>query len=143
VRHYTSCSAADCVQGSGFGDGLFGDAGDDTFNGGDGDDCLIAYGDAGEPVPAQDADGQVFCYSNADIRKGEESEEIFRFISFWTKAHGSPPKHLVFDSRLTTYPKLARLDRDHKITFITLRRKSPALMREIALLPASAWRYIL
>lgn len=91
---------------------------------------------------AQDAAGRAFCYSNADIRKGEESEEIFRFISFWTKAHGSPPKHLVFDSRLTTYPKLARLDRDHKITFITLRRKSPALMREIALLPASAWRTV-
>ena len=91
---------------------------------------------------AQDAAGRAFCYSNADIRRGEESEEIFRFISFWTRAHGSPPKHLVFDSRLTTYPKLARLDRDHKITFITLRRKSPALMREIALLPASAWRTV-
>jgi len=91
---------------------------------------------------AQDAAGHTFCYSNADIRKGEESEEIFRFISFWTKAHGSPPKHLVFDSRLTTYPNLARLDRDHEITFITLRRRSPALMREIALLPASAWRRV-
>jgi len=91
---------------------------------------------------AQDAAGHAFCYSNADIRKGEESDEIFRFISFWTKAHGAPPKHLVFDSRLTTYPKLARLDRDHKITFITLRRRSAALMREIAILPASAWRTI-
>src|SRR5262245_16570032 len=47
---------------------------------------------------AQDADSQVFCYSNADIRKGEESEEVFRFIKFWTRQHGSPPEHLVFDS---------------------------------------------
>lgn len=91
---------------------------------------------------AQDAAGRAFCYSNADIRKGEESEEIFRFISFWTKAHGSPPKHLVFDSRLTTYPNLARLDRDHDIIFITLRRRSAKLRREIALLPGSAWRKI-
>jgi hypothetical protein len=34
---------------------------------------------------AHDADGRAFCYSNANIRKGEEAEEIFRFISFWKK----------------------------------------------------------
>ena len=50
------------------------------------------------------------CYSNADIRKGEEAEEIFRFIEFWTRQHGSPPQHLVFDSKLTTYDGLDRLD---------------------------------
>jgi transposase len=32
---------------------------------------------------AQDADSQVFCYSNADIRKGDEAEEVFRFSAFW------------------------------------------------------------
>src|SRR6202166_5047607 len=37
---------------------------------------------------AQDADGRAFCYSNADLRKGEEAEEIFRFISFWKRTHG-------------------------------------------------------
>jgi hypothetical protein len=46
---------------------------------------------------AQDADSQVFCYSNADIRKGEEAEEIFRFIAFWKRQYGSLPRHLVFD----------------------------------------------
>src|SRR5262245_54840160 len=48
---------------------------------------------------AQDADSQVFCYSNADIRKGEEPEEIFRFIKFWTRQHGKAPQYLVFDSK--------------------------------------------
>src|ERR1700688_1453182 len=38
---------------------------------------------------AQDADAQVFCYSNADTRKGEEPEEIFRFIEFWKRRYGS------------------------------------------------------
>ena len=51
---------------------------------------------------AQDAAGRAFCYSNADLRKGEEAEEIFRFIEFWKKHHGALPRHLVFDSRLTT-----------------------------------------
>jgi hypothetical protein len=90
---------------------------------------------------AQDADSQVFCYSNADIRKGEEADEIFRFIDFWTRQHGSPPQHLVFDSKLTTYDGLDRLDQAG-ITFITLRRRSPRLLAQIAQLPASAWRQI-
>lgn len=90
---------------------------------------------------AHDADGRAFCYSNANIRKGEEAEEIFRFIAFWEKTHSKLPAHLVFDSRLTTLGNLARLD-DLGITFITLRRRSPAMLKEIAQLPASAWRRI-
>jgi transposase len=90
---------------------------------------------------AQDADSQVFCYSNADIRKGEEADEVFRFIDFWTRQHGSAPQHLVFDSKLTTFEGLDRLDEDG-IIFITLRRRSPALLKEIAELPASAWRTV-
>ena len=90
---------------------------------------------------AQDAQGRAFCYSNADLRKGEEAEEIFGFIDFWKKHHGDYPRHLVFDSRLTTYPNLTRLD-DLGITFITLRRRSPALLAEIEGLPPSAWRRV-
>jgi hypothetical protein len=85
---------------------------------------------------AQDADSQVFRYSNADIRKGKEADEVFRFIDFWTRHHGSAPLHLVFDSKLTTYAGLDRLD-EAEITFMTLRRRSPALLKEIVNLPAS------
>jgi transposase len=90
---------------------------------------------------AQDAAGRAFCYSNADLRKGEEANEIFNFISFWKRTHGQQPGHLVFDSRLTTYANLAKLDK-MGISFITLRRRSPALLKEIALLPRSAWRTV-
>lgn len=90
---------------------------------------------------AQDADGQAFCYANADLRKGEEADEILRFVAFWEQHHGARPRHLVFDSQLTTYANLARLD-DMGITFMTLRRRSPALLKQIALLPRSAWRRI-
>ena len=90
---------------------------------------------------AQDAAGRAFCYSNADLRKGEEAEEIFRFIEFWKRQHGELPRHLVFDSRLTTYAHLARLDQ-MGITFMTLRRRSAALLQEVQDLPASAWRRV-
>jgi transposase len=90
---------------------------------------------------AQDADGRAFCYANANLRKGEESEEVFRFIAFWERVRGTQPTHLVFDSRLTTYASLARLDQ-MGITFITLRRRSPSIRNEIKALPGSAWRRI-
>lgn len=90
---------------------------------------------------AQDPEAGAFCYSNADLRKGEEGEEIFRFLSFWKNAHGTHPQEVVFDSRLTTYVNLARLDA-MGISFITLRRRSPALLKEIANLPGSAWRVV-
>jgi transposase len=90
---------------------------------------------------AQDPEAGAFCYSNADLRKGEEAEEIFRFLSFWKNAHGTHPQEVVFDSRLTTYANLARLN-GMGISFITLRRRSSALLREIANLPGSAWRVV-
>ncbi len=90
---------------------------------------------------AQDADSRVFCYSNADIRKGDEAEEIFRFIAFWKRQHGELPQHLVFDSKLTTYQGLDRLDA-LGITFMTLRRRSKSLLAEVATLPPSAWRTV-
>jgi len=91
---------------------------------------------------AQDAEGQAFCYANADLRRREEPEELFRFIAFWERTRGERPRQLVFDSRLTTYANLARLDAELGITFITLRRRSPALLHEIAGLPRSAWRTV-
>jgi transposase len=90
---------------------------------------------------AQDAEGRAFCYSNANLRKGEEAAEIFNFISFWQENHGELPRHLVFDSQLTTYANLTRLDA-MGIAFITLRRRSAKLLKEIADLPRSAWRTI-
>jgi hypothetical protein len=32
----------------------------------------------------------------------EEAEEIFKFIAFWKKTRGQQPRHLVYDSKLTT-----------------------------------------
>lgn len=90
---------------------------------------------------AQDAEGHCFCYSNADLRKGEEAGEIFRFVTFWERHHGERPRHLVFDSQLTTYANLARLD-EMGIHFITLRRRSPKLLQELERLPRSAWRTV-
>jgi hypothetical protein len=90
---------------------------------------------------ARDADRRVFCYANADLRKDEQNDEILRFAKFWKQRTGRLPEELIFDSRLTTYANLDRLNRDG-IAFITLRRRSAGMLQEIAARPLSAWRRI-
>ena len=90
---------------------------------------------------AQDAKSKIFCYSNSALRKGEEANEIFRFIDFWKKQTGQNPPHLVFDSKLTTYENLSKLNQ-MGITFITLRRRTPKVLQEVANTSLSAWRKI-
>jgi len=90
---------------------------------------------------AQDAESKIFCYSNADLRKGEEADEIFQFIKFWTKQSGKMPPHLVLDSKLTTYKNLSKINK-MGITFLTLRRRTPNVLKEIADASPSAWRKI-
>jgi hypothetical protein len=90
---------------------------------------------------AQDADTRVFCYANAELRKGQQNDEILRVVAFWKQRTGHYPEELIFDSRLTTYANLSRLNR-LGIRFITLRRRSKKLLAGIARTPPSAWRRI-
>jgi hypothetical protein len=89
----------------------------------------------------QDAETRVFCYANGDLRKDQQNDEVLRFVRFWKQRTGRYPEELIFDSKLTTYTKLNELNR-LGIQFITLRRRSPGLMREIGQTPISAWRRI-
>ena len=89
----------------------------------------------------QDAETRVFCYANGELRKDQQNDEILRFVRFWKDRTGRYPEELIFDSKLTTYAKLNELNR-LEIPFITLRRRSPGLMRTIDQTPRSAWRRI-
>jgi hypothetical protein len=90
---------------------------------------------------AQDADTRVFCYANGELRKNEQNDEILRFVDFWKQRTGHLPEELIFDSRMTTYANLGKLNR-MGIQFITLRRRSKKLLDAIAQTPASAWQRI-
>jgi len=90
---------------------------------------------------AQDADKRVFCYANAAVRKENQNDEILRFVEYWKQRTGHLPEELVFDSKLTTYRNLSRLN-ELGIPFITLRRRDPKMLKEIDSQPSSAWRRI-
>ena len=90
---------------------------------------------------AQDAGKRVFCYANAAVRKEQQNDEVLRFLDYWKRRTGHLPEELVFDSKLTTYKNLSRLNA-LGVQFITLRRRDPKLLAQIRALPLSAWRRI-
>jgi hypothetical protein len=90
---------------------------------------------------ARDAGQGVLCYARAGITKAEQPGEIQRFVDFWHQQTGTLPQELVFDSRLTTYPQLDRLNQ-RPIHFITLRRRTRKMLAAIWSRPASAWQRI-
>jgi hypothetical protein len=90
---------------------------------------------------AQEEENQVFCYTNADLRKDEQHDEVLRFVEFWKEKTGKVPEELIFDSRLTTYANLDKLN-EMNIKFMTLRRRTKKLLNALHELPLSTWRRI-
>jgi hypothetical protein len=90
---------------------------------------------------AQDAATRVFCYANSQLRKADQNDEVLRFVEFWKTRTGHLPEELIFDSRLTSYGNLSRLNQ-MGIQFMTLRRRSRQLVETIYQAPTSAWRRI-
>src|SRR3954465_1432977 len=80
---------------------------------------------------AQDGDKRFFCYANSDLRKETQNDEILAFVQFWKERTGKLPEELIFDSKLTTYANLNRLN-GQGVQFITLRRRSPQLLQDLA-----------
>jgi transposase len=76
---------------------------------------------------AQDAASKLMLYNAADIRRDEADDQVLAFLAFWRKIERGVPVTLVFDSRFTTYGRLADLDAQ-QVRFITLRRRGRKLV---------------
>ena len=87
---------------------------------------------------ASDAGSRTFRYCNATVRKDGQNDEILRFVEEFRRETGTLPGELVFDSGLTTHANLAELDR-LGIRFLTLRRRSRAMMEQLRARPPSDW----
>jgi Transposase DDE domain len=88
---------------------------------------------------AQDADSRCQIYVDADVLKSEADDQILEFVKFWKKIRGDFRHTLVFDSKLTTYENLARLN-DDGVKFITLRRRGTQLVQDAEKIPAEQWK---
>lgn len=81
---------------------------------------------------------RVFCYANANLTRADQAGEPLRFVDFWRDLTGKDPQWLYFDSKLVGYPELSQLNQ-RGISFITIRRRGAALLRDLEQRPASDW----
>jgi len=85
---------------------------------------------------AQDSGTHNLVYGNADISKATQAREVIAFCDHWKNVSGKDPAMLVMDQKVTTQPVLGELN-ERGIKFLTLRMRSPALLRHInSLAPA-------
>jgi hypothetical protein len=87
---------------------------------------------------AQEHDKRVLCYANANLTRDEQPGEVVRFVEFWHDLAGHDPEWLYFDSKLTTYEELSRLNR-RGAHFVTIRRRGATLVRKILARPPGDW----
>jgi hypothetical protein len=87
---------------------------------------------------ALEQESRCLCYANANLLRVEQAGEVLRFVDFWNVTTGTDPEWLYFDSKLTDYTELSRLNQ-RGIHFITIRRRGAAILRRLERLPASAW----
>ena len=80
----------------------------------------------------------MLCYANANLTRDEQHGEVWRFVEFWHDVAGHDPEWLYFDSKLTTYAELSRLNR-RGVHFVTIRRRGTGLVRKILERPAGDW----
>ncbi len=88
---------------------------------------------------AQERQSRVLCYANANLTREIQQGAVWEFVEFWKQVSGRFPQWLYFDSKLTSYEELARLT-EHKISFVTIRRRGSSLLRRLAALPAHEWK---
>jgi hypothetical protein len=90
---------------------------------------------------AQDSGTHNLVYANADLSKASQNREVLAFADHWKTASGHEPAMLVMDQKVTTHAVLGELDA-RGIKFLTLRMRSPALIRQINALAPGDYKTI-
>ena len=87
---------------------------------------------------AQEHEKQVLCYANANLMRDAQAGEVLVFADFWKDLTGHDPEWLYFDSKLTTYTELSRLNK-RGIWFVTIRRRGANLLRQLEQHSSADW----
>jgi hypothetical protein len=88
---------------------------------------------------AMEQKSRVFCYANANLTRARQPGEIQRFVDFWRQLMDKNPQWLYFDSKLTTYEELSRLN-EQQVWFVTIRRRGTRVLQRLANLPVASWK---
>jgi hypothetical protein len=89
---------------------------------------------------AQAVKSRLLCYPDATIVRDRAAGQLLKFVEFCRSILGADPAWVYFDSRLTTYAEMDRLNARGKTSSITIRRRGSRVVRDLANRPDSAWR---
>ncbi|MCA1696545.1 MAG: hypothetical protein LC749_18485, partial [Actinobacteria bacterium] len=89
---------------------------------------------------AQAVKSRLLCYSDATVVRDQAAGQLLKFVEFCRSILGSDPAWVYFDSRLTTYAEMSRLNARGKTSFIAIRRRGSRILRGLGDQPDSAWR---
>ncbi|PZS29566.1 MAG: hypothetical protein DLM61_12605 [Pseudonocardiales bacterium] len=90
---------------------------------------------------AQDTGTHNLVYANADISKSTQAREAIAFCDHWKAVSGADPHMLIMDQKVTTQPVLGELNA-RGVKFLTLRMRSPALVKQINTLTSKDFKTI-
>jgi transposase-like protein len=79
---------------------------------------------------AQDSGTHNLVYANAEVSKATQNREVIAFCDHWKNVSGTNPAMLIMDQKVTTQKVLGELN-TRGVRFLTLRMRSPALVRYI------------
>jgi transposase len=88
---------------------------------------------------AHDPDSGIITYGDTTIRHDNQKDAVLEFLDFYKK--DSNLKYLVFDSKLTTYQNLRKLE-DDNIKFLTIRKRGKKIVKELEELPKNEFKKI-
>ncbi|HEU4677976.1 MAG TPA: hypothetical protein VFS35_00550 [Terrimicrobiaceae bacterium] len=88
---------------------------------------------------AQAVKSRLLCYSDATIVRDQAAGQLLKFVEFCRTILGADPAWVYFDSRLTTYAEMSRINARGKTSFLTIRRRGSRILRGLAAHPASDW----
>ena len=90
---------------------------------------------------AQDSQTHNLVYASADISKATQHREVIAFCDHWKQVSGHDPKMLVMDQKVTNQKILGELG-GRGVKFLTLRMRSPALVRHINSLTSKDYKTV-
>ncbi len=89
----------------------------------------------------QDQESTMFCYSDGDVKKESKDDMALEFVSYWEDVTGKKPEFLIFDSKVTTYLNLWKLDKEG-VKFLTLRRRGKDMVAIVEKIPKEDWKTV-
>lgn len=82
-------------------------------------------------------------YTDAELKHWNKNDAILDFVDFWKEGRGTAPKILIFDSKLTSYKNLSKLNESKDgIKFLTLRRRGKKLIEAVKEIEDKQWKVV-